>query len=149
MNEEKSDTPTSVRAMRRDDAAGDRLADAERVADSEHQIAHLQPARVGELQRRQALALGVDAQHGKVRLRILHHQLRREFAAVVQRHAEFLTLLDDVEIGDDHAIRAHDHARAERVVDLLAARLGVVAAQERPHRIAGVRAVRAVMLTLE
>ena len=42
--------------QRGNDAAGDRLADAERVADGEHQIADLQIARIGEVQRRQRLA---------------------------------------------------------------------------------------------
>ena len=41
--------------QRRDDAAGHRLADAERIADGEHQIAHLEAVGVAELDGREWL----------------------------------------------------------------------------------------------
>ena len=41
--------------QRRDDAAGHRLADAERVADGEHEVADLELVAVGELQEREVV----------------------------------------------------------------------------------------------
>ena len=90
---------------RGDDAAGHGLADAERIADGEHEIADLRVARVGEGERRQRLA-GVDAQHGEVDARVRQHQLAREFAAVVRARRDLLAALDDVVVGDDDAVGA-------------------------------------------
>ena len=68
--------------QRRDDAARHRLADAERIADGEHEIADFEAVGVAELDGRELNALGVEAQHGKIGLLVLEHDLGRELAPV-------------------------------------------------------------------
>ena len=68
--------------QRRDDAARHRLADAERIADGEHEIAHFEAVGVAELDGRELNALGVQAEHGKIGLLVLEHDLGRELAPV-------------------------------------------------------------------
>ena len=53
--------------QRRDDAHGHGLSDAKRVADRQHQIAHLDRIAVAERHSGKALALGVDLEHRQVR----------------------------------------------------------------------------------
>ena len=62
-----------------------RLADAEGIADGEHEVADLQRVGVAELHRRQRLALGVDAQHRQVGALVGEHDLGGELAAVGER----------------------------------------------------------------
>ena len=76
---------TAGARQRGDDAAGDGLADAERIADRQHEVADLDASKSRELERRQLLAAGIDPQHGKVGARIGATSLRVELAAVGQR----------------------------------------------------------------
>ena len=73
---------------RRDDAARHGLADAERIADGEHEIAHFETVGVGELDDGELSALGVEAEHGKVGVLVLEHDLGRELAPVRQGHGD-------------------------------------------------------------
>ena len=86
---------------RRDDAVRHGLADAERIADRQHHVAHLQIVGIGELQRRETLLGALDAQHGKIAALILQHDVGGEFALVRQRHLHFAGAFDDVIVGDD------------------------------------------------
>ena len=106
---------------RRDDAVGDRLADAERIADRQHHVADLQLVGIGERQSGKALLGALDAQHRKIAALILEHDVGGEFALVGQRDLHFAGALDDVIIGDDETGRIDDDAGAERALDLLAA----------------------------
>ena len=76
--------------QRRDDAAGDGLADAERIADRQHEIADLELVAVAELEDRQPLAMGVDLQHREIGVLVREKDLRLELAAVVQHHGDLL-----------------------------------------------------------
>ena len=67
---------------RRDDAVGHGLADGERIADGEHEVADLQRVGIGEFERGEAFVLRLDAQHREVRAQILEHDLGFEFALV-------------------------------------------------------------------
>src|SRR5205085_2610201 len=51
--------------QRRDDAAGDGLPDAERIADRQHEIADLELVAVAQLERRKALAGRLDLEEGE------------------------------------------------------------------------------------
>ena len=51
---------------RRDDAAGHRLADAERVADGEHEVADLERVGIADRDHRKRLGVAVDLQHREV-----------------------------------------------------------------------------------
>ena len=106
---------------RRDDAVGHGLADGERIADGEHEVADLQRVGIGEFERREALALRLDAQHREVGARILEHDLGLELALVGERDLHLVGALDDVVVGDHEAGGIDQHARAERALHLLAA----------------------------
>ncbi len=119
MKERKSPAPIGAR-QRRDDAARHRLADAEGIADRQHEVADLERVAVAERQRRQALAVRIDLEHGEIAVLVRQQHLRLELAPVAQHDADFLGVLDDVVVGDDEARRIDDHARAERVLHPLA-----------------------------
>ena len=108
----------------RDDAAGDRLPDAERIADREHQIADLGLIGILKLEIRQLFALGFDAQHGKIGMLVGRHHGGVELAAVGQHHADLIGAANDMIAGHDQAIGFHDHARAERFFQPFAAEAG-------------------------
>ncbi len=97
------------------------MSNAERIADGQHQIANLQRIGVGELQGGKCLAVSLDPQHGDIGLLILKDDLGVELPTVGQGNTNLcgLAAADDVIIGDDDAIRADDHARAQRVLDPL------------------------------
>ena len=67
---------------RRDDAAGHRLADAERIADGEHEIADLETVRIAELDRGELDAARIEPQHREIGLLVLENDLGRELAPV-------------------------------------------------------------------
>ena len=98
-----------------DDAVGDGLPDAERIADRQHQIADLRLVAVLQFQHRQFLAPGIDAQHGNIGMLVMQDHLGGKFTAVAERDANFLGVVDHMVVGDDQPVAAHDHARAERV----------------------------------
>jgi hypothetical protein len=104
----------------RNDAAGDRLADAEGVADGKHQVAHLGLVGVLEFESRQVLLAGVDAQHREVGALVAQHQLGRELAAVGQHHGDLVGALDHVMVGHHQAAGIDDDPGAERVLGALA-----------------------------
>ena len=105
--------------QRRDDAVGHRLADAERITDRQHQVADLHVGGVVDRDGRQLLGPGVDLQHGEIGARIVEQHLGRPLAAVGRHHGDLLRALDDVMVGQDHAVRPHDRARAQRLGDAL------------------------------
>ena len=100
---------------RRDDAARHRLPDAERIADGKDEIADFETVRVGELDDGELSALGIEAQHGKVDVLVLEHDLGRELPPVRQGHGDFLfaASLDHVVVGNDEAAGIDQNARAE------------------------------------
>ena len=71
--------------QRRDDAVGHGLADAERIADGEHDVADLQLVGIAEARPREALAAVLEAQHGEIGARVLQHDLGVELALVGER----------------------------------------------------------------
>ena len=105
---------------RRDDAMGYGLADPERVADREHEVADLQLVGIAEVERREALAPILDAQHREVGAAVLEHDLGIELALVRERHLDLVRAFDHVVVGDDQAGRIDDHAGTERALHLLA-----------------------------
>ncbi len=86
---------------RRNDAVRYRLADAERIADRQHHVAHLQLIGIGEFQRRKALADALEPQHREVAVLVLECNLGVEFALVGKRDLHFTRALDHVVIGHD------------------------------------------------
>ncbi len=110
-----------MRARERgDDARRHRLADAEGIADGEHDIADLDRIRIAEGEMGKLLLAIVDAQNGEVRAFVGKDELRLELAPVGERDGELVAALDDMEIGDDEAGGIDDDAGAERLLHALA-----------------------------
>ena len=130
----------------RDNPAGHRLADAEWVADGQHQIADLDAVRIGELQCRENLAVGfVDLQHREVRFRIVEQQFDRVFPPAIERDVDFVGAIDHVRIGDDHPLGVDDHARSERLAGLRPALEHVAAEKARKERVVGERRLKSLL----
>ncbi len=88
---------------RGNDAAGGGLADAERVADGQHQVADLERVGIADGDDRKRL-VGGDLEHGEVERLVLEQNLAGEFAPVRGRDLDLVGVLDDMEIGDDDAV---------------------------------------------
>ena len=98
---------------RADDARGHGLAEAERIADGDHEIADLEILRIAERQRGEVL--GFDLHQGHVGAGVAADQLRLEGAAVLERHHDLLPVLDHVVVGEHVALGGvHDHAGTGR-----------------------------------
>ena len=109
--------PEMRAAERRDDAHGHRLADAEGVADGEHDIADAQGFHLAEGDRRQLV--GLDLQDGEIGFRVAADDLG--LVGTGRRSARpgcRLGRFDDVEIGQDVAVGADQDAGAEAGVAL-------------------------------
>ena len=93
---------------RRDDAARHRLADAERIADGEHEIADLETVRIAELDRGELHAARIEPQHGEIGLLVLEDDFGGKLPPVGERHGDLgiAAPLNDVVVGDDHALGA-------------------------------------------
>ena len=95
-----------------DDAHRDGLADAERIADGEHDVADLGLARVAERENgkvaRRSILITAMSVCGSVPI-----DLGGELAAVGQRDLHRGRAFNDVIVRQDVAVRADDDARAE------------------------------------
>ena len=103
-----------VTAARRDDAGGDRRAEAERVADRHHPVADAGPVAVRPLDGREGSPSLLDLEQRQVGLGIAADQLRRVVALVAERDRDLVGVGDDVVVGHHEAARVDDEARAER-----------------------------------
>ena len=96
------------------------LADAEGIADREHDVADHQLVGIGEVERGEFLVRVLQPQHREIGARVLQDDFGFEFALVGQRYLDLVGALDDVHVGDDEPGRIDHHARAERALHLLA-----------------------------
>ena len=95
---------------RRDDAAGHGLADAERVADREHEVADLERVGIAHRQRRQVVRLDVeDREVGRL---VRAHHPGLELAPVGQHDHDLVGILDHVVVGHDQAVGARRSPRS-------------------------------------
>ena len=100
-----------------DDAHGNGFAHAERITNGEREIAHLNLRRVADGQRRQVGC--VDSKHRDVCFRIRADDARLELALVRESDLNFGRAIDHVIVGENIAVRAYDHARAETLLAAL------------------------------
>ena len=98
-------------------------------ADGQHPFAQTQRVGAAEGERRKVLALDLDERH--VGRRVRADDFGIEDAAVVELHAQFGGILDDVVVGHDVAVGRDNHARAASTALLL---LRFAAAVEAPLR---------------
>ncbi len=108
-------------AQRRDDAARHRLADAERIADGEHLISHLDGIGIRKLQERETARTGFHAQHGDVGTLVLQQYLRVELPSVGQNQPDLRGAghLQHVRVGYDQPVSGQDDAGAQRALRAL------------------------------
>ncbi len=94
-----------------DDAERDRLTHPEGVADREHHVAHGERFGVPERDGRQRVE--VDLEHRQIALGVGADLRGPHVAAVEQRDPDLVGAFDDVVVGEDVAVLAHDHAGAQ------------------------------------
>ena len=102
-----------VALPRRKNAGGDAAAEAERVADRQHQIAdprHVAVAPAGGNQ----LLVGLYLQDRDIGLAVAADQFGLEVGVVMQDDGDLVGIGNDVIVGDDVAGRVDHEARAER-----------------------------------
>ena len=94
-----------------DDAHGHGLADTERVADGQRNVADTDVVRAADSDRRQVFQ--VDLEDGEVGFRVAADDAGEGFTTVLQRHDDLIGAAGNVVVGEDVAFRAHDHAGTE------------------------------------
>ena len=99
-----------VAAERAHDAERHRVAEAERIADREHDVADLQVVRVRERHRGQILVIRL--QHREVGFRIGAAHVRRQAPAVRQHELDVVGALDHVMIGEHVAFATRRSRRS-------------------------------------
>ena len=92
------------------DAARDRLAHPERVADGEHDVADRHRIGVAELEGGKRFVPRIDAQDREVGRFVAADERGLELAAVGQRHDDLVAVLHHVMVGDDDSVGGDDHA---------------------------------------
>lgn len=90
-----------------DDAHGDRLADAERVADRQRNVADAYAVRMADGDGRQVRQ--VDLQYGEVGFRVAADYPSQRFPPILERHYDLLGVRRYMVVGQQIAFRAHDH----------------------------------------
>jgi hypothetical protein len=106
---------------RADDALGHGVLEAERRADRGHPFAHAHLGRIAELHHGEPARL--DLHHRDVGRLVGAQHLALEFAPVGEAHAHLVRTLDHVRVGEDHAARVDDEARAHALHRALARRV--------------------------
>src|SRR5262249_23994308 len=96
-----------------DDADGDRVLEAERVADGDDPLADTEGVRITQLHRGQVFGIALDLDQRDVGLRVASRDLRLELLPVGQLHQDLVGVLDDVVVGEDVAAGVDDEAGAE------------------------------------
>ncbi len=102
-----------VAGKRGNNAARDRLADAEGIADSKDEITDFDLVGIGKRQNRE-MFLRLDAQDREIDGRILQDDLAGKFPTIGECNLDVIGIFDDVVVGDDEAILRKDHAGAQR-----------------------------------
>src|SRR5262249_38263010 len=95
-----------------DDTRGDRMLEAEWVADGHHPFADAQLIGVAE---GYSAEIGdvVDLDDGDIRLRVTAHDLRLVLLFILELDDDFVGVLDDVVVGEDVAVAIDDEAGAQ------------------------------------
>ena len=108
-------------------------ADAEGIAYRQHEVADLEVVGIPQHRRLERFAVEFGPEQGQVAALVRDQHPRRELPPVGQYDLDRAGLFDDVVVGHDQAVRADDHAGAERVLRTLAAPLAEIekAAEER------------------
>jgi hypothetical protein len=101
-------------------SVGHGLADAERIANGEHQIADLEGVGMAQINRGKPLVAVLYAQHRKIGVRVLEHEVGIELALVCEGDLYPVGIFDDVVVRDDETGRIDHDARSQRALDLLA-----------------------------
>jgi hypothetical protein len=121
------------------------LSDAERIADGQHPVAHTQAVRHAKSDGRQFG--GIDLQDSQIGFRIAADDFGRQRAVVRQRNLDLVCALHHMMVGQNVAIGADDHARAQ-VGNLLRARIESFAEEMPENRIVHERTAGAAHLFL-
>src|ERR1019366_484773 len=106
-------------ALGADDARGYGFADAQRIANRQANVTHAHLIGVAGLQNRQVA--GANLQPRQIAGRVRPPPLRGiRTARADEIHLDLVRAIDDVMVGEDVPVGAHDHARAQRFLHLRA-----------------------------
>ena len=111
LNEVVVGTRLEVAVAGRDDARGDRAAQAEGVADGDHPVADAGFVGIAPFGRWQRLA-APHLEDRQVGLVIASDHLGLQGGAIVQQHKDLIDIFDDVMEGHDMATRINDETGA-------------------------------------
>ena len=133
MKKPKSDDAGLRARQRRDDAMGHGLADAEGIADGEHDVADLERVGIAEIDDGKCAA-ALEPQDGEIGALVAQHDVGVKFPLVGERDLHIGHAFDDVTIGDDEAGRIDDERPSQAI-----ARSGRRDGRRRRRRNAGKR----------
>ncbi len=111
------------------DAGGHGVLQAERVADRQHEVAHLHLVGIAELHLHEVLRI-LDLQDCDVGAWVGADHLGLQAAVVMQDDLDFLGIVDDVVVGEDVALRGIDDDPGTGALHLAPAALGLVGETE-------------------
>src|SRR3954453_11386927 len=92
-----------------DDARRDSSLQAEWIADRKHPVPNANSVTVADLNRRQRMTR-IDFQECEIEIQALAEQARLLRRTVLQRHVDFVGVLDDVPVGNDDPAWVDDRA---------------------------------------
>src|SRR6266480_3679 len=95
---------------RADHSSSDARLETERIPNRDHELAYAQTLGVGEAHMRQLRR--IDANHGKIRVRIVARHLRRIFAPIGQANGDGVRRMNDMTISQNESVRRDDKTRA-------------------------------------
>ncbi len=104
-----------VAPARRHDTARDGTRQAERIADGQHAIAHTCLVAVAERYDWEG-RLAFDLDHPEIGTAVASYDLGWEHRAILQRDRYLVSILDDVVVGHDIAVRRDDESRARACI---------------------------------
>src|SRR5690606_30071799 len=142
-----------VTTARRNDAGGDRSAEAEGIANRDDPIANPNRRVVGKVNIGEVPPFAVYLEHGEIRPRIGADQLGVEFVAIVHDHGEGTAFLDHMVVGDEVAVTGNEEAgtlcyRTHLVaVSRWAGAVLIAETRELPEEAAQIRIIRQIVRT--
>ena len=97
---------------RRDDTQSDGRVETDGIADGDHPVAHLQVVGAAERGNRQSLAARLDLHGREVHVLVTALDDAFEGAPIGEGDGDLVGILDDMRVGEDHAVLIQDHAAA-------------------------------------
>ena len=129
----------NLTALGTDVAEGDAVLEVEGSANGDGELTHPDLVGVGELHRNQARDLFAQLNHRQIGLGIPAADLGLHLAPILEDHQNGLGVFDNMVVGEDVTVFAHDHSGPASIVKRIALSIGRI----------GLRALTTGLLTAE